>query len=369
MSGGKPRGPKISWLDVKLGLRMLAKYPGLSLVGGLGMAVVVAIGALFAAMVGVYYADLPLEEGDRVVAIENWDVEVNNQERQILHDFVVWRDELESVEDLGAYRTVERNLIVPGGSVRPVTVARMTASGFRLARVQPLLGRYFTEDDEHAASPPVVVIGYDVWQRRFAGDPDVIGQVVQLGGAKRTVIGVMPADFEFPVSHNVWVPFQAEPSDYALREGPGIFVFGRLAPGFTLEEAQAELTTMGRQWAAAFPETHEKLRPRLVPYTVQFFDSGEAYVIPAAQLLVILLLAEVCVNIAILVYARTATRQGEIAVRSALGASRRRIVGQLFVEALVLSAAAALVGLTTAAVVLRQIEAIFVQFEIGRAHV
>ena len=154
-----------SWLDLKLGARMLVKYPGLTIVGGLGMAVAMAISAASFAFFYAYLApSLPLDEGDRVVALENWDVEVNNEERQALHDYAEWRTELRSFEDVGAFRTVNRNLIVPGGSAEPVRLAEMTASGFRIARTPLLLGRPLLDDDERPGATPVVVIGADVWR-------------------------------------------------------------------------------------------------------------------------------------------------------------------------------------------------------------
>ncbi len=351
----------MSWLDFKLGFRMMTKYPGLTLVGGLGMAVAIAIGAGFFDAAAVVHATLPFEEGERVVAIENWDREVNNQERQILHDFIAWRDELKSVEGLSAWTPIERNLITSDGQAEPVAVAEMTASGFQLTRVPPLLGRTLVEEDERVGAPAVVVIGYDVWQTRFASDPDIVGRDVRLGSTVHTVVGVMPEGFAFPMFHRFWTPLRADPLDYGMREGPRIFVFGRLAPGATLDGAQAELATIGLRAAAAFPETHERLRPRLVPYTLQLFDDMMGWEIPFVHFLITTLLVVVCVNVAILVYARTATRRGEIAVRSALGASRRRIVGQLFVEALVLSAAAAAVGLVVARLALRQVDALIEQ--------
>jgi predicted permease len=346
----------MSWLDVKLGLRMLVKYPGLTLIGGLGMAVAIAIGAGFFDVAAVVHSTLPFEEGERIVAIENWDTEWRNQERRIVHDFEVWREELKTVEQLGAYRTIGRNLIVPGGETELVYAAEMTASGFALARVPALLGRFLTEDDERDAAPPVVVIGYDVWRTRFASDPGVVGREVRLGGTVHTVVGVMPEGFAFPISHQFWIPFRANASDYERREGPGIYVFGRLAPGATLEGTQTELTTIAQRMAAAFPETHERLRPRVVPYTRQLYDDMQGWEIPVLQALIVMLLVIVCVNVAILVYARTATRQGEIAVRTAIGASRRRVVAQLFAESLVFTSASAVVGLFVARIVLRFVE-------------
>lgn len=346
---------QVSWLDFKLGFRMLVKYPGLTLVGGLGIAVAVAIGAGVLAFSTAVYASLPLDEGDRVVAIEYWDRVVNTQERQILHDFVTWRDQLTSVQDLGAFRDFERNLIVEGHRGEPVQVAEMTASGFRLARVPALLGRSLVEDDELEGAPPVIVIGYDVWQRRFAADPQVVGRSVRLGAAVHTVVGVMPQGFGFPISHSLWVPLRADPSDYERRQGPGIRVFGRRAPGVTLDQARAELTVIARRAAADFPKTHAYLTPRIMSYPMQLYDDTLAE-IPLLHFLVGLLLVAVCVNVAILVYARTAMRHGEIALRSALGASRRRIVTQLFVEALVLSVVAVAVGLAVAGAALSRVE-------------
>lgn len=339
----------ISWLDVKLGARMLIKHPGLTLVGGFGMAVAIAIGLgslwTISAMMD---ADLPLDEGDRVVSIQYWDVGAGREERRALHDFADWRDEVRTVVDLGAWRGTGRNLVGPDGQGEPIEVAEMTASGFTVARVAPLLGRYLVPEDESEGAPPVVVIGHDVWRTRFDGDPAVVGRTLQLGRTPHTIVGVMPEGFAFPLSNHYWTPLRLDSADYDRREGPPIYIFGRLAPGVTLEQAQAELTAIGQRTAAAFPETHERLRPYVLPYAYPFGDAENPEMVRVyylIQLLVSMLLVLVAANVAILVYARTATRLGEITVRSALGASRARIVGQLFVEGLVLSLGAAALGL------------------------
>lgn len=351
-----------SWLDFKLGARMLKKYPGLTLVGGMGMAVAIAIGAITSEAFYTFSTPmLPLDGGERVVGIESWDTEANRPELRTLHDFAAWREELRSVEDLGAFATVERNLIAAGGPAGPVKIAEMTASGFKVARVSPLLGRYLVPADERAEAPPVVVIGYDAWRNRFAGDPGILGREVRLGNSVHTVVGVMPEDFSFPVNHGFWVPLRARPSDYERREGPEIYVFGRLAPGVALDEAQAELTATGRRTAAAFPGTHERIQPRVVPYAGLWFGAEIGYVLQMLRLVMGMLLIMVSVNIAVLVYARTVARMGEISVRSALGASRRRIVTQLFVEALVLATVAALVGLVIARLALKPVSTTMVE--------
>jgi predicted permease len=194
-----------------------------------------------------------------------------------------------------------------------------------------------------------VVIGHSVWQARFAGDSAVIGRTLQLGTALHTVIGVMPEGFAFPIHHRVWTPFRLEPSAFERGAAPAIDVFGRLARSASLHDAETQLTTIGRQLAAAFPRTHEHLRPRVMAYTRSFVESPElSWLSHLIQLLITMLLVVIGTNVAILVYARTASRTGEIAVRSALGASRSRIVGQLVAEAFVLSLAAALTGLGVA---------------------
>jgi predicted permease len=348
-----------SWLDLKLGFRMLVRYPGLTIVGGLGMAVAIAIGAImFALIYASIHPTLPFDEGDRIVGLENWDTARNNQEDRNLHDLAAWRHELTSVEQLSAFRPLARNLFATDGRSDPVFGAEMTASGFRVARVPPLLGRYLVDADDQKGAPPVVVIGYEVWQTRFASDPAVVGRSVRLGPAVHTIVGVMPEGFGFPVSQLFWVPLRWDPADFERRRGPAIIMFGRLAPGVTLEAARAQLTAIGQRTSAAFPKTHQRLRPRIVRYTELWFDDGAKSELGFVQVLVTLLLVVVCANVSILMYARTATREAEIAVRAALGASRLRIVEQLFAEALVLAMAAAAAGLVLARFVLAQANAV-----------
>jgi putative ABC transport system permease protein len=170
---------------------------------------------------------------------------------------------------------------------------------------------------------------------------------------------VMPEGFRFPVSHHYWIPLVLNPARHDVGGGPPIRIFGRLTAGATLAGAQTELTALGQRMAAAYPATHEHLRPRIMPYTHPYIgidNAPRAWMIRGFQIFISLLLVVVSVNVAILVYARTATRTGEIAVRSALGASRTRVVTQLLIEALVLSGVAALVGLALAALGLARLE-------------
>jgi putative ABC transport system permease protein len=336
-----------SRIDLKLGARMLVKYPGLSIIGGAGLAVGVAIGAgFFAFLYSFLYATLPVEGGERIVALENWDIDANDEMRRSMHDLVMWQREMKTVGEIGAFRTIARNLTVAGGPVEGVEVAQITADGFNITRVKPVIGRAIVAADESAGAPPIVVIGYDVWHSRFGGDASVLGRELRLGYVVHTIVGVMPEGYGFPVNHSYWIPLSTDAVTFGPREGPDIFIFGRLRDGATMQQAQAELSTLGAHAASAFPLTHARLRPRVMPYAhpildIQGITTGD---FAAMQSMISMLALIVAVNVGVLVYARTATRQREIAVRTALGASRRRIVGQLFIEALVLSAAASAAG-------------------------
>lgn len=349
-------------LDARLGIRMLVKHRWLTLVGGFAMAVAIAVGATFFEVISeVLNPALPLAEGARVVALQNATSSSGNPERRVLHDFVAWRDELVSVEHLGAFRTTQHNLVSGTTPPEPIKVAEMTASGFVVARTPPLLGRYLLPADEREGALAVVVIGHQAWQSRFGGDSQIVGRSINLGGGPYAVVGVMPNGFKFPVDHQFWIALRANPLQFERLHGPALYVFGRLAPGATLETAQAELTTIGQRAAAAYPETHERLRPMVLPYTREHLDLTQprlVWVLRIAQLLIGALSFVVAVNLAILVYARTVARLGEIAVRTALGASRRRILAQLFIEALALSVVGAAIGLVLATIALARIQAL-----------
>jgi predicted permease len=213
--------------------------------------------------------------------------------------------------------------------------------------VIPLIGRGLIDTDETPGAPSVVVLSYDVWQRSFEGRDDVVGATVKLGSAPATVVGVMPERFSYPLSDDAWTPLQFRAS-YGALEGDPISVIGRLKPGITLAQANAELRALGERAAAALPATHAHLRPtvtRLGRGSETPTDIAGVALMVLPSLLVLLL---ACTTVGTLFYARTAIREGEMAMRSALGASRARIIGQLFVEALVLASISAVVGLIAA---------------------
>jgi putative ABC transport system permease protein len=334
-------------LEVTLGLRLMRKSWGLTLVGGLAMAVTIGLGtSIFTIWNTATATTLPLPEGDRIVAIQTIDVATQQIHRDsALQDLGRWREQLRSVTEVSAMRRAQRTVATPDGAAGRLSVAEMTAAAFRLVRIQPVLGRPLLDEDERGGAK-VAVIGFDQWQEGFSSDPAVLGRRLRLDDVDYTVVGVMPEAFAFPVSDHIWIPLRTSPLDYPRDQAPGVFVFARLAPGYTQESAQAEVAALGlAQHRVA--QAAESLRPRVVPYVAGLFslDATRRWTGSLILLLAALLLLPPCANIGILVYARAVTRREEFATRYALGASRGRIVTQIFVEVLVLAAAAGTVGL------------------------
>jgi putative ABC transport system permease protein len=347
-------GRGLAWLgglalDFRLGGRNLRKYPGVTIVGGLAILIGVTTGAAYLEVLNdVVRPSLPLEEGHRIVGLRNWDVVENDPEPRALHEFLKWRDELTTIRELNAFRSIERNLGA-GEGVAPALGAQITPDAFATLRVPALLGRTLFPDDGRDSAAAVVVLGYHLWRNGYAGDATLIGRAIPIGGVPSVVVGIMPEGFGFPFNHQFWIPWRDSDLHAEPRRGPAIQMFGRLTPGASFAQAQAELTAIGLRTATELPATHEHLRPRLMKYIELYV--GEDGRMPAylVQVLFIILALILSSNVATMIFARTATREQEIAMRFALGASRGRVLGQFFVEALVLALAAAAIGLVIVA--------------------
>ena len=349
---------RFSALDVRLGVRMLARYPGITVVSTVAIAVAVGLGAAYFEVVDKFlHPRLDIPGGDRVVSIVNWDRKRLTVEPRALQDFATWRTQLKTVENLGASNAFVRNLTTDDGRVEAVRGAVVTANAFRLMGTTPLLGRTLVDRDEQPSEPPVVVVSERVWKTRFDGDPGVLGKRVKVGTESAVIVGVMPDAFAFPENHRLWLPLRINGATLEPLTGPRVTIFGRLARGASIDDARAELSLIGAQMSASSSRTHENLRPLVTRYATIIAEGGEGRFFTRLLQLVngifLMLLAIMCTNVATLVFARTARRSWEITVRSALGASRGRIVVQLFSEALVLTAIGAIVGLLLSRVALR----------------
>jgi predicted permease len=336
-------------LDAKLGLRMLAKQPMLTGVAILALGLGIPSSLVLHHVLGVFLSPLPVPEGERVMGIRNYSLETHDPVMSSVHDYARWREaELGSFESIAAARSYSVNLHAGDPGALPVRGAETSASAFGLLRAAPLMGRSLVPADEVQGAPDVVLLGEDVWRSRFGGDPEIIGKTVRIGRAEHTVVGVMPSSFRFPMDDDVWLPLRASPLDYPEGEGPGLWVFGRLRDGVTLERAALDVAQMTERLAVGEPETYAHWIGQVVPMPLLFLGEEERRSDPdflLMQSVMLALLLIVCGNVGTLLLARTTTRMGELSIRTALGASRTRIMTQLFIEALVLALVATGLGL------------------------
>ncbi len=340
-----------SLLDFRLGARMLRKSPLLTVTGCVAIATAIGINAGFNEFTGDLLGEARWAEvDDRVVGLANFDTESGDRDARVLADLRRWREGLQTVEDIGAALRMDMSLVASDGSTAPVDVAEMSASGFSMVEATPALGRLLLSSDDGPAAEPVAVLAYEAWDRILGANPDVVGSVVRLGDTSYTVVGVAAAETYFPGPVDVWVNFRRDDATAASRAGPPLVAFGRLAPERSLQEAQLEMEQLGARLAQDLPDLYERVRPAVLPYQEVASGNPEMirWALRIARTVLVLLLVVACANVATLVFARNVGRTSEIAVRSALGARRGRIVAQLFAEALVLAWLSAGVGLLAA---------------------
>jgi putative ABC transport system permease protein len=343
---------RFSWLDVKLGLRMLPKHPMLNLAAVFALAVGIPVGLAPSHLARALEAPLPGDADDRLRAIRHWDPLSSGVAPTWDGEFTFWAQTLRSFSSLGAFRTSSYNVASVDGRAAAAAGAQLSSSVFQMLGARPLIGRVFEASDFAAGAPDVVVIGHGLWSSRFGEDPGVLGRSIRIGRNLHVVVGVMPDGFAFPTNEALWLPLRLT-SVGGVQERMRVQVLGRLANGVSAQQAQAELSSQSPPLtsAASANEARERarLRAEVVPFGLLFLSlpSGGLASLPEfrwVQALMFVLLLVACGNVAMLVFARTATRLRELAIRTSLGASRARIVSQIFVEALVLAIIAAGVG-------------------------
>jgi len=353
---------RFSVLDLRLGGRMLVKHPALTLIATIAVAFAIAVGTVgFEIARQALWPTIPLPDGNAIVALRNWNVADNAPVPASRRDYEMWRDGLSTITDLSAVEIEERSIAAGAGTGQPETVANVTASTFALTRVPALMGRTLLEADERGDAEEVVVIGYDFWKNKLGGAPDAVGRVIRISGTPVTIVGVMPRGYGFPRHDDVWRPLHLQRIPEA---SPSLrYVFGRLAPGRTRDEATADIAAIGARAAKTFLETNKNLRPQVLslPDAVSDFPERATMVLASTNVFLVLVAALLCGNVAMLLFARAVSRGRELLVRAALGASRGRLITQLFAEALVLCAVGAVVGLMVAHFVL---ERAWTEFEV-----
>jgi len=331
--------------DLRYAARGLLRARGTALIAVTALALGIGLTTvMFSIVYGAMHRGLPFEGAERIVGLSLTNPSTGEFNRgATTHDLADWRERQRSLEGLAGFSSGTINV---RGTERPERYdgGFLTAGALEVIGVQPLLGRAFTAEDEHPDSPVALLLGYRVWQERFGGDREVLGRSVTVNGELGHVAGVMPEGFEFPENQEVWIPIREDVLATPRGRGRGMAAFGKLLPGVSLEAANAEFGGIAETLAAAYPETNEGTGVLIRPFTETFLGPEERATLYAMLATVALVLLIACANVANLLLARAAMRTRDVAIRSALGASRRRVVVQMMVEALVLAGAGALLG-------------------------
>lgn len=335
--------------DLRFGIRQMLKHPLFTLVSavalGLGIGTVTT---QFSVINGLFFRGLPFPESNRIAHLERVNVQSENVSADVpLLEFLEWRKQQEAFEGLAGFYNGTVNLTV-GDTVERYNGAFISANVFELLRVDAHLGRTLQPADERPDAPDVTVISHRIWTRDFASDPEIIGREAILNGRNATIVGVMPEGFDFPIFEDLWVPLlkQQDPSTLSWGDpGMSLEVMGRLKDGVSYDAAAASMATIARQLEAAYPDTQEGFQAVRVKPFIDEFLGGETRSMTTVMLVITLLILLIaCANVANLLLARSMRRQKEVAIRSALGATRNRIVSQFLTESLLLSVVGALIG-------------------------
>jgi putative ABC transport system permease protein len=249
-----------------------------------------------------------------------------------------------SFERLGAYTFAAVNLAVEEGHPERVRGSALTLGAFQALGVRPVLGRGLREGDDGPGASPVVLLGYDLWQQKYGGSAEIIGRTVRTNGIERTVIGVMPENFAFPIRESLWFPLTVDPLAAPRGQGPSHLAIARLKPGVSVMAARSQANAIASQLQRDFPATNRGIGATVVPYAETAMGPeiyGLLYTMLGAGIGVLLI---ACVNVSNLLVARSSLRRREVAVRMALGAGRARVVRQHLTEVLVLAAGGSVIG-------------------------
>ena len=325
----------------------MLRQPGMSALAVIALALGIGLTTtMFSIVNGAALRGLPFPQSDRILHVAPFNVAERDDVDSRAHGVAQFMARQRSFEHLAAFRFGAANVVGPDGIPERYRAAWITPNTFRLLRVAPMRGRDLHDEESRPGAAPVVIIGYKVWHERFKGAQDVIGQPLRINGTVMTVVGVMPPKFAFPADEQLWPAATIDPAAPRLPNEPVYEMIGRLRPGVSAEQATAEMATIWDQLAQEFPDRYEKGFTTETKTYIQEFLGSEIIGMLFAMLAAVLgVLAIACVNVANLVLARAADRAREIAVRTAVGASRWRVVRQMMVEVLVLAMAGAAAGL------------------------
>ena len=351
--------------DIRYGMRTLGKSPGFTVIAALTLALGIGANtAIFSVVENLLLRPLPYTQPERLVEIANTYLPQIPKAGLSPGDYADWKRQNSSFSEMGAYAKVLQGFNLSGeGEPQRVQAAYSDAELFPMLGIRPVAGRSFVPEEDRTGSAPVVILGHRLWESRFGGDRSVVGRSISLDNQRYTVVGVLPAGVQLSRSADLWMPFGQFNDDLTEHVHHAFSAIARLKPGITLAQARDEVGRLHQQEAIAYPDSHRNFGVLVEP-----IEDAEAARLRTMLLVLFgavgLVLLIACANIVNLLLVRNAAREREVAVRTALGASPWRLIGQLLTESTLLSLIGGALGLLFAVAGLKALLA-FVPADLG----
>lgn len=329
--------------DLRFALRTIFSHRWFSLAIVATLALGIGLNTMvFTLVYAVMYKSVPVPAGSRLVIVAGKDAQ-SNRLATSYPNFLDYQSQSASFEELEVGRQMGGVISETGNPPRSYNLCQISGGLFDMLHVYPILGRSFRASDAKSGAEPVVVLSYDVWKERYGSAKDAIGRVVRVNANPATIVGVMPEAFSFPNAVNLWMPLIPD-ADLQKRTNRSVVVFGVLKPGASIERANVELKTISQRLAGSYPEADKGLTAEVTTFNAYYNGPQIDTVFLSMLAAVGFVLLIVCANVANMMLSRAMTRQQEISIRVAMGASRWRVIRQLLIEALTLSLAGGILG-------------------------